>query len=351
MELGFLFRVVSFLELCSITIGNTNYLIAVERGTQTRNTPGGLLLVETRWYVWSLHSASESFKEHSQHIIYLPVTQALDLTFHYGDLYGLVESNHMQSAYSLRWDGVDDEELRIAQEADVIRPFRLSLEQIQRVEISPRDDWSSPSLDTREWLFNPSISVYPDGELVTAAFNLANAGVIVMQSSTEDTVWEERLYRENALEPVYQKLPGHSFLAFRQAEEPWSVFYHTPRYSGAYGPTSLPLFLLLLDQGSQVRKEQELSKSEEIGNAFLFDLASDREKRLGLAVIGGIKGQPVLGIYLSEDLGTTWRQKEKLILPKIPVRITMTFGAQEIVIGLVFREEAYYEIAAVYCKL
>lgn len=257
----------------------------------------------------------------------------------------------MQSAYSLRWDGVNDEELRIAQEADVIRPFRLSLEQIQRVEISPRDDWSSPSLDTREWLFNPSISIYPDGELVTAAFNLANAGGIVMQSSTEDTVWEERLYRENALEPVYQKLPGHSFLAFRQAEEAWSVFYHTPRYSGAYGSISLPLFLLLLDQESQVRKEQELSKSEEIGNAFLFDLASDGEKRLGLAVIGGIKGQPVLGIYLSEDLGTTWRQKGNLILPKIPVRITMTFSAREIVIGLAFREEAYYEVAAVHCKL
>lgn len=347
MSLQFLFKLLSFIEICSITIGNTNYLITIERRENTRNALNGDLLIETAWHLWVWDYESDCFQEYAQCNVYLPVFQAIDLSFYGNDLYGFAESNDKYPLLLLHWSKINTKPLKINQEVDIFQPYHLPLEQLKRINIPPRDDWSSVFLNTREWLFNPKVFIQQNNKFILGVVNTAIASTLILQYSIADHSWEVKSYIESALEPVYSELPGYSFLAYRKVDVPWSVFYNTQRYSTVYGTTALPLFLSLLNNSGKIIQKFELSKFKGMCNTYLFDFASDGNESLYLSIIGGIKENPFLSVYSSKDYGKTWNLKKEITLPKIPLRIKMSVNTQNALIGLVFKERDCYKVTAV----
>jgi hypothetical protein len=348
-----LFQVVSFLDICSITTGDANYLILIEREEEVSDSLQDFRLEKTSWYIWRSQGVSKDLAKFSEQIIYLPMPMALDLTVSDSELFGLVESNADFPAFLLRWSIKEAKSLRIAQEADHIYPLRLVDQQLDRVVITPLEDWSSPFLRTREWLFNPCIHLQRGDSEVHAAINTANADAILMKCTSKITHVEEKTYIQRALEPAYYDLSNRSFVAFRRVGERWSVFYRTPRYSDVRGPLALPLVLVELDDQGNIKQERELSELKEFGEVFMFDFTGDGEKRLALAAVRGLKERPMLALYFSEDMGITWQRKGTFRLPSIPVRMSMTLNGEEALVGLAFLEfgeTSYYQIAAVRCK-
>lgn len=354
MNIHSILQIVNFVDISCISSGVMNYLIVLERRPSneggTRDSSAGFTLISTQWHIWYFDQQTEQFRKSSVDTVSLPGFITLDLISHSERSYGLITGNLRAPAILVGLTQIGKETLQISQRPGWIEQFHLEVSQIERVHIPPNGFWSTPmpGLSCEEHLFNPNIFFQPSNNSIWVCMNTADGGAILWEYNLDHKLWVEEAYWEAAIEPVYQELLGHRFIACRRPPSSWPVFFTSPP---RFKPTLLPLILSELESETSLQRSERMIELGDIGEVFSFDFASDGERQLGLAVVSRLRDQPILTLLISEDLGKKWDKKYTIPLQDSPYRMGLALSEQEALVGLVFKQPEDYKIAAVRCKL
>jgi len=332
----------TLLGLASARRGDKTYLISIEHLYQASKTLPNVPTEKTLWHFWNCNQQDQTFHQSLESTLGIPSASALSTAFEKDSLIGLVENNQEHGAFMLSWKAANSQAERFPEMSSNALPLDLSPEMAQQVRLEVTELWSTRNLQPTEWLFNPSLAVLPDNTAV-AVMNTADAHAAVWKLRDLEASKEAWALLPNVLEPVPISL-GSTLALFHRIPTPkWSVYFHAPRYSGAYGPLLLPLAMLELGQEGKVLRRVNLSQEQAIGEVFSLAVASD-QNRLALVTVSGSKEMPVLHTYFSHDLGKTFHEIGASPLSAVPSQLSLGLGATEAVVGLAYKEPPAYLI-------
>ena len=330
----------------ALTYNAMNRLVVVEHTYTPVASVAHVVAEQTRWSAWRCDSRSGRFEKAQDSTLALPVASALAVGLAGGHLLVLGEVNQSTPGSLLRVALRDDSPLPRPEESATSRTVHLPPAEADRVRLGPEETWSVTTLPCPEWLFNPSLLAEPTSGDPYLAFNTADAQCLVLRARSEPNAFGVVAFLPGYLEPSVQELNGRVLLFGRRPPLPWSVFFHSVRYSGQYGPTALPLWCAELEATGGDASSRNLTQVCEIGEVFLYAVASDGQKALALATVGGSKTEPKLRLHVARDAVEHLTAVGETTLPAIPRRLTVAVSPSRVMVGLTIQGTETYEVHA-----
>jgi hypothetical protein len=337
----------SFADMAAVVSGGVNSIVTLEHSDQ--RTPLGTREPATEiatLRVWAAVPGTGLLRETARASTPLPVSSAVAITVRGSDLLALAQVNQIAAAYLMSAGWPPPAAASLVMPFTTVAPIGLDPALAQRVQIEPRDDWSTFGLASRRWLFNPSVTEDPESGAVILAMNTADGQAVVWRwLPGQGAAMPQRMaVVPAALDPVLLRAGGRTWLLYRRMPDRWSVFFHDLRYSSRFGPFALPLMMAQLDAGGAVVHTDDLSATE-LGPVFAF-AAQAVPTGWVLSVVGGSTVQPELRIAVDEPFGGTPRLQAASALRAVPCRLTLGATDQAALVGLAYKNSGSYALEA-----
>lgn len=338
-------------DLAAVTVKDANQLAVIEHTFNLAASAADLPVEETRWTLWRHNPQDGHFESSAPSLLSLPVATALAAALGRSHLIVAAEINKTAPAFLAR-AALRDTSPPAWSDADLVRrPVRLPQNEVEKIELPPADIWNTTTLPCPEWLFNPSVTVAPTDGSLSFAFNTADASAVIFSSGPEFEAVKFSISVPALLEPTLQKLGKRTLLFGRQPTLPWSVFFHSVRHSGQFGPVPLPLQFIELDDAGKTVGGVNLSRNQQVGDIFAYAIASNPARDLLLAVVTGTKAAPKLRLYLSHDVPERFTLLAETDLPAVPRRVAVAVSSKNALVGVVIRGTGGDEVHAQSIKI
>lgn len=280
----------------------------------------------------------------------MPRAGAVSTAFVDDSFLALMDANQEHAAFVADWRVTGSGSVQIPETSSTVLPLDLTQEEQQHIQIDPKNLWSSKGLPPSEWFFNPNLTLIGKGKVI-AAMNTADAHAVVrkLDTASGNTLMHEEpwLFLPDTLEPMVVSSGSKLLLFYRKPTPNWSVFFRAERYSGPDESIALPLILAELDQQGNVLQTRNLSKDLNVGDIFSF-VVSANSNRLMLGIVNGSPANPVLRLYFSTDLGSTFRDSGTTPLAAVPYRLSAVAGKVAALVGIAYQQSPGFQIQGLY---